>query len=155
MATVEFESGALGSFVTSVVSPREETYLRFDFQQATVELRHLYGYTDADWRFTPRPGKQQAALGDTWARTPAGLPSTHTSQLQIVVDCMRAGDRPPAGPRGVRPTMEFITALYRSAMTGVPVARASLTREDPFYHALHGNLAGWAPPEPEQSQAAG
>lgn len=155
MAMVEFENGARGSFVTSVVSPREETYLRFDFQQATVELRHLYGYTDADWRFTPRPGEQEAALGDTWARTPAALPSTHTSQLRAIVDSMREGGRPPTGPREVRPTMEFIAALYRSAMTGVPVARASLTREDPFYHALHGNLAGWAPREPERSQAAG
>ena len=155
MAMVEFENGARGSFVTSVVSPREETYLRFDFQQATVELRHLYGYTDADWRFTPRPGKQQAALGDTWARTPAGLPSTHASQLRAIVDSMREGKRPPTGPREVWPTMEFITALYRSAMTGAPVARASLSREDPFYRALHGNLAEWAPRKPERSRAAG
>ena len=42
MATVRFSNGALGSIVNSALSPRQETYLRLDFQRATVELRSLY-----------------------------------------------------------------------------------------------------------------
>jgi predicted dehydrogenase len=144
MALVEFENGARASVVSSVVSPREETYLRFDFQRATVELRHPYSYTDADWRFTPRPGEDEA-LAETWRRFPKTLPSTHASQLREVVASIRAGRRPPTGPREVRPTMEFITAVYRSAMTRRPVLRESLSADDAFYRALHGNVPEWAP----------
>ncbi|MFD2354413.1 Gfo/Idh/MocA family oxidoreductase [Nonomuraea ferruginea] len=55
MAMVTFESGAVASVVNSVLSPRETSVLRFDFERATVELEHLYGYTDADWSVTPAP----------------------------------------------------------------------------------------------------
>jgi len=55
MALVRFESGALASVVNSILSPREESMLRFDFTDATVEVKHLYGYDDADWRYTPAP----------------------------------------------------------------------------------------------------
>jgi predicted dehydrogenase len=144
LAIVEFESGALGSVVTSVVSPREETYLRFDFQRATVELRHLYAYTDADWRFTPAPGAGEA-VREEWERFPAARPSSQGSQLREIVAALRRGDRLPAGPAEVRPTMEFITAVYRSAMTGLPVERSALTDADRFYRVLHGDVAGWAP----------
>jgi predicted dehydrogenase len=56
LAHVTFASGAVASVVNSVVSPREESYLRFDFEHATVEVTHLYGYVDDDWRVTPAPG---------------------------------------------------------------------------------------------------
>jgi predicted dehydrogenase len=44
LAHVTFASGAVASVVNSVLSPREESYLRFDFEQANVEVTHLYGY---------------------------------------------------------------------------------------------------------------
>ncbi len=50
LAHVTFASGAVASVVNSVLSPREESYLRFDFTRASVEVTHLYGYTDDDWR---------------------------------------------------------------------------------------------------------
>jgi hypothetical protein len=37
--------------------------------------------------------------------------------------------------------MEFVTALYASAITGEPVHRADLTPEHPFYRALHGGMS--------------
>jgi predicted dehydrogenase len=151
LAAIEFENGALGSVVTSVVSPREETYLRFDFQRATVELRHLYAYTDADWRFTPCPGEGDG-LRDEWERFPDSLPSSHVSELREIAACMRRGERPPAGPADVRTTMEFITALYRSAMTGLPVERSSLSAGDRFYRVLHGDVPGWRPALSEQKR---
>ena len=38
MAIVRFENAAMGSITNSVLSPRQESYLRLDFQRATVEL---------------------------------------------------------------------------------------------------------------------
>lgn len=46
LAHVSFASGAVASVVNSVLSPREESYLRFDYEHATVEVTHLYGYGD-------------------------------------------------------------------------------------------------------------
>ena len=60
VALARFENGALATIVNSVVSPRETSRLRFDFEYASVELEHLYGYTDADWRFTPAPGQESS-----------------------------------------------------------------------------------------------
>ena len=58
VATVRFASGALGSVVNSVLSPREETYLRLDLQRATVEVRTLYSYGNRHWTLTPAPGAE-------------------------------------------------------------------------------------------------
>ncbi|MFB4275981.1 Gfo/Idh/MocA family protein [Nonomuraea sp. MTCD27] len=89
MAMVRFESGAMASVVTSVLSPREESYLRFDFAEATVELRHLYGYHNADWSST----------SPLW-NPPEDLPSSHATQLGLLLDAYGRGERPPGLRRG-------------------------------------------------------
>ena len=71
MAHVIFASGAAASIVNSVLSPREESYLRFDFEHGTVEVSHLYGYRDEDWRVTPAPGHEQPVLA-AWPQPTAG-----------------------------------------------------------------------------------
>ena len=58
LADVTFANGAVASVLNSVLSPREESYLRFDFERATVEVTHLYGYGDDDWRVTAAPGHE-------------------------------------------------------------------------------------------------
>ena len=68
MAVVEFENGALATVVNSLVSPRETSRLRFDFEHATVEVEHLYGYSDADWTFTPAPATSTSP--SLWAGRP-------------------------------------------------------------------------------------
>ena len=73
--SVIFASGAAASIVNSVLSPREESYLRFDYEHGTVEVSHLYGYRDDDWRVTPAPGHEQAVLA-AWQESTAGTLST-------------------------------------------------------------------------------
>ncbi|NML50679.1 Gfo/Idh/MocA family oxidoreductase [Streptomyces sp. R302] len=126
-ALVRFENGAIATVVNSVLSPREESYLRFDLTDATVELRHLYGYSNADWTFTAR------SPGARW-EPPDDLPSSHTAQLAALLDGYEAGIRPDLG----RPTMELVTALYKAAITGLPVRRGEIDAADPFYGSLHG-----------------
>jgi predicted dehydrogenase len=144
MALVEFANGCRASIVTSVASPREETYLRFDFHDATIELTHLYGYTNTDWRFTPRVSLTDQASLSYWGDIRDGAPSTHATQLAAIVRAYR-GDAPlPTGIDEIRPTMELITALYRSAITGRPVRRSDIGTDDVFYHRLHGDSPYWA-----------
>jgi len=159
LALVRFASGALATVVNSVLSPREESRLRFDFTDATVELRHLYGYSDADWRYTPAPHvaddleriaswtkDPDSAAGSTAGSAAGGdAVSSHTSQLPYVLGAFERGERPPvSGPAGRR-TMELVTALYKAAFTGEPVLCGQIGPDDPFYHRLHGDVPGWAP----------
>ncbi|WP_214410761.1 Gfo/Idh/MocA family protein [Sphaerisporangium fuscum] len=130
LASVRFASGAVASVVNSVLSRREESYLRFDFAEATVELRHLYGYRNADWTCTPaRP----------W-RPPDDVPSSHAAQLAALLDSYERGERPALSGAEARRTLEFVTGLYASAFTGRPVRRSEITLDDPFYHRLDGGL---------------
>ena len=39
---------------------------------------------------------------------------------------------------GARRTLEFITGLYKAAITGEPVLRSSIKKGDPFYSRLNG-----------------
>ncbi|MDH2424369.1 Gfo/Idh/MocA family oxidoreductase [Sphaerisporangium sp. TRM90804] len=128
MATVRFAGGAMASVVNSVLSRREESYLRFDFEEATVELRHLYGYSNHHWTSTPP---------EPW-NPPDDVPSSHSAQLAGLLDAYEAGRRPPLSGAESRRTLEFVTGLYASAFTGRPVRRAELTIDNPFYHRLDG-----------------
>ncbi|SFC83475.1 Gfo/Idh/MocA family protein [Streptomyces aidingensis] len=153
-ALVRFDSGALATVVNSVLSPDEVSRIRIDCTEATVELTHLYGHTNDDWTYTPRPGLDDPARLTRW-RTPDGdTPSSHTAQLAGILTALRTGTRPPGSGHDARRTLEFNAALYKAAFTGAPVRAGDITPEDPYYHAMHGNHPDWAPgraPEPKET----
>ncbi|WP_425246280.1 Gfo/Idh/MocA family protein [Streptomyces sp. NEAU-NA10] len=143
-ALVRFDNGALATIVNSVLSPDEVSRIRIDCEQATVELTHLYGHSNANWRITPAPG----VPGDraaAWQDFGADVPSSHLAQLRALVASMRAGERPRSSGADGRTSLELITALYKSAFTDTTVKRGEIGPGDPFYTALHGGTPGWAP----------
>ncbi len=159
MASVIFESGAVGTVINSLLSPRELSRIRIDTTGGTLEVGHVYGYSDADWTFHPVPGAADAAkLGldpgirretvetdatsnDPWiASAGKDVPSNHAAQINRLVDDLLSGRIHDTTLAGTRPTMEFVSALYASAITGTPVHRADLTPGHPFYGALHGDV---------------
>jgi predicted dehydrogenase len=72
MAIVTFANGAMGSIVNSALSPRQETYVRLDYQKATLELTHLYGYTKRELETHARPARAGRRRCDAGlARLPA------------------------------------------------------------------------------------
>jgi predicted dehydrogenase len=139
-ALVRFESGAVATVVNSLVSPRQTSQLRFDFEHATVDLEHLYGYTNANWSVTAGPDVTEAWQGDQ-----ADLPSGHTAQLAAVLDALDAGETPPVSTADTRVTMEFIAAIYASAFTGRTVGQGDIAEGDPFYDSMVGSGAPWLP----------
>ncbi|ADB33344.1 oxidoreductase domain protein [Kribbella flavida DSM 17836] len=143
MALVRFESDVLASVVNSVVSPREVSSLRFDFEHATVELEHLYGYSDNDFTVTGAPGFEDEVAA-AWAVGPAGRPSSHGAQVSSVLDALDAGETPPVPLRTARATLELVAAIYRSAFTRRPVLRGEISADDPFTQRMDGNGAPWA-----------
>ncbi|MCP3016910.1 Gfo/Idh/MocA family oxidoreductase [Nocardiopsis dassonvillei] len=143
MAIVRLESGATVSVANSLLSPRETSYLRFDFEHATVELEHLYGYDNAHWRWTPAPHVRDTDAVASWPPV-EDEPSSHRAQLAALLDAMERGERPRAsGPDGRR-ALELVTGMYRSALTGTTARRRDLTPDDGFYHAMHGGDADTA-----------
>ena len=162
VATVTFGGGAVGTVVTSLLSPRELSRLRVDTTDGTLEVNHVYGYRDADWSWTPAPDATTAAgFGrdpglpsaeggerrkpgdgdDVWtASAGLDLPSNHTAQIDQLVDDMLAGRVHDTTLASTRPTMEFVTALYASSMERETVHRRDLTPGTRFYTSLSGGL---------------
>jgi predicted dehydrogenase len=142
VAAVRFADGALGSIVNSVVSPRESSRLRFDFEYATVEVEHLYGYRTHDWRFTPAPGHED--LAGLWDDIPdTGEASSHVDQLAAIAAALRAGVEPGVGLASARHTLELAAAIYASAFRRRPVAAGELRGDDAFVRSMSGDGAPW------------
>ncbi|QWF78044.1 Gfo/Idh/MocA family protein [Amycolatopsis sp. CA-230715] len=140
-ALVRFASGAMATVVNSVLSPDEVSRIRLDCADATVELTHLYGYSNADFVYTPAPHVEDERRVARW-RTPGGdVPSSHTAQLPHVLAALRAGTRPPSSGADGRRSLEFVAALYKAALTGFPVRAGEIGPGDPFYASMDGGLA--------------
>ena len=132
LAMVRFESGAVGSVINSVLSPRETSYLRFDFTDATVEVEHLYGYDNTSWRWTPAPHVDDAARVEAWPPSD-DVASSHRAQLTELLDSIDDRERPRASGADGRRVLELIAGIYRSAATGSAVRRVDLRPGEPFY----------------------
>ncbi|MGY0021747.1 Gfo/Idh/MocA family protein [Streptomyces sp. YJ-C3] len=150
-AQIRFANGALGTVINSVLSPDEVSRIRIDCAHATVELTHLYGYRNADWRITPAPGVPEETVA-AWRDFGTDEPSSHLAQLRALVADIKAGRRHATSGAGGRQTLEFITALYKSAFTGAPVRAGEIGPGDPYYTALHGGAPGWAPAAPRKEE---
>ncbi len=148
-AIATFADGTVATVVNSLLSPRETSYLRFDFAHATVELEHLYGYGDDDWRVTPAPGHEDRVRA-AWEAGPSGRRSGHAAQFGAVLDALEAGERLPVALPHSRDTLEFVAATYASAFERRPVRRGEIGPDSPFYQRMRGDGAPW-PPEPENT----
>lgn len=151
-ALVRFANGAMATVVNSVVSPDEVSRIRIDCERATVELTHLYGHCNDDWRITPARDVS-AAEAATWQDFGADVPSSHLEQLRELVASMRAGQRPRSSGADGRTSLELIAALYKSAFTDATVRAGEIGPGDPFHSAMHGGAPGWAPAQDGRTEA--
>jgi predicted dehydrogenase len=142
-AIVRFESGALATITNSLVSARQRSYIRLDYERMTVELDHLYGYTSDNWTFTSAPGSTADDLDDL--RTPSGdgAASSHRSQYAAWLRARAEGAAPPVTLADCRPTMELIAALYESAITGRAVRRREMHEDSRFQQRMDGFTEPW------------
>jgi predicted dehydrogenase len=142
LAHVTFANGAVASVVNSVLSPREESYLRFDFERATVEVTHLYGYRDEDWRITAAP-EYELDMHAAWQQAgEASVPSGHRAQFTEVLRCLREGQPLPVTLAESRRTMSLAAGIYAAAFGGHAVRPEDLGPSSPFYTRMDGG-ASW------------
>ncbi|TDV51064.1 Gfo/Idh/MocA family protein [Actinophytocola oryzae] len=142
-AIVTFANGAVATVVNSVLSAREQSYLRFDFEHASVELDHVYSYSDKNWHVTAAPG-QESSVASAWADGLCDRPSGHKTQYAAVLSAIESGVEPPVSLADTRPTVELVAAIYASAFTGTRVRRGELGPDSPFYHRMAGSGAPWS-----------
>lgn len=137
VAFLTFQNGAVGSIVNSILSPREVSYLRFDFSEATLELTHLYGHSVDKWQYTPVPGiePQDPPL---WPPTEPEIKSGHAAQIGELLTSLENGEVPATTGQSLRRTMEIVTGIYASSFTGQRVKRDDLVAGNPYYHHLNG-----------------
>lgn len=138
MALVRFCSGAIGSIINSVLSPRQTSHMRLDLQKATIELNHLYHFNKDDWRITPAPGQDDSEGVAALAQWPEDAEVSHGIQLGAILDDMAAERRPLTSGPGARETLSFVAALYKSVFTGELVRKGSIGPGDPFYDGMNG-----------------
>jgi predicted dehydrogenase len=145
-AVLLFKSGAIATITNSVVSPREETRLRLDFQRATVELEALYHDGPEQWRYSA--AADQTTGWEPWAQTDLHGPVGHGAQLELMLDAMDGAVAVPAGVDDVRQTFDLVSSIYKSSAEGVPIRAGSIVAGDRFYDHVAGVLrpAGWSSP---------
>lgn len=140
-ALLTMASGAIVTVINSLLSPREVSSVRIDFERATVELDHLYGYDRSHWRVTPAPGHEDLALAldqDT------DMPSGHLAQFHAIFDSLDRGERAPISLADARPVVELIAALYAAAFEDRSVAAGELDASSPFYSGMNGGRRPWS-----------
>lgn len=138
MALVRFGSGAMGTIINSALSPRQESYLRLDFQKATAEVSTLYRYSNEHWKFSLPPNVDDPATAAQWDALTDDFPGGHHIQMGEILDSIERNERPPVSGDEARRILEFAASLYKSANTGQPVTRGSITPSDPYYYAMNG-----------------
>lgn len=139
-AVVRFESGAIATIINSVISPRETSYMRLDFETATVELEHLYGYSDTNWTVTAAPGRQDAV--GSWNQG-EDVASGHTAQYRAIVESVTAGGPAPVTVTDAYATMELAAAIYASSISGTTIVRGQIDEASPFFTRMDGHLEPW------------
>lgn len=139
MALVRFASGAMGTIINSALSPRQESYMRLDFQKATIEVKALYRYRNEHWHVSLPDNAADAEPLAQWQGLDEDVPGNHDAQLSDILDCMQRGERPPVSGEDARRILEFAASLYKSAFTGKVVTRGEITPDDPFYYAMNGS----------------
>ena len=68
------------------------------------------------------------------------MPSNHAAQINRLVDDLLAGRQHETTLSAIRPTLELVTALYASSLTGETVHRHDLVPGHPHYARLDGGL---------------
>lgn len=136
-AIVRFGNGSVASLVNSAVSPRQETYLRLDFEHATVECTYLYDCANENWKFFVNNSREAPPL-HFLTRFSESIPNTHGAQLADLLHDMDDRRRPSTSGDGARCTLELLHAVYKSAFTGKRVGRGTILPADRFYSSFSG-----------------
>jgi predicted dehydrogenase len=133
VAIVRFGSGALGQITSSVVHHGQDQQILFQTEKAKIGMPwDVYASTQKANGFPERDQAAEQALTAYYEGLPALTDEGHTGQIGNVLSALESGDgRVLVDGHEGRKTLEIITAVYKSAITGSRVA-LPLVPDDPF-----------------------
>jgi UDP-N-acetyl-2-amino-2-deoxyglucuronate dehydrogenase len=134
LAIMRFGSGALGQLTSSVVHHGQDQRLVFQTERARFGMPWaVYASTQKANGFPDRDEATERALTDFYEHLPEVRYEGHTGQIDNLLGAIETGSGEVLidGHQG-RATLELITAIYKSAITGVPVT-LPLDERDPFF----------------------
>jgi predicted dehydrogenase len=143
-ASVELESGALGSFTATLGSADEITRIRLAFENVTIESDHqAYNPGKALWTILPRNDGTKSAIADL-LKDWKDVPSRFETQMARFHDHLMGRGPLPVTTTDSRRALEIVTAFYHSSETHTEV-RMPIGPEHPKYGswlpASHGGRA--------------
>lgn len=136
VACVRFDGGGMATVLATLLSHAPTTDLKIYAQQAAVSLETLYLPQTWEWQVQRTTSAGTASVPDWHLGDEPVL--AHRAQLQRLIQDWRAGEQPELTTADARSTLEFITALYKSAGSGQAVRRGEIVPGDPFYSFLSG-----------------
>ena len=141
---MRFESGALGQLTSSVVHHGQEQRLVFQTEKASLAMPWaVYASTQKSNGFPDRDEATERALTDFYERLPRVRYEGHTGQIDNLLTAIETASEDVLidGHQG-RGTLELITAIHKSAITG---ARVTLPLEDRDPFCTRDGLLAAAP----------
>jgi predicted dehydrogenase len=136
-ASVELQSGALGSFTASLGSADEITRIRLAFENVTVESDHEpYNPGRKPWKVLTRNAGTESAIADLLSDwTP--ISSRFEVQMALFHEAIASGGPLPVTTADSRRSLEIVTAFYYSSRTHEEVTFP--------IGPDHPNYASWLP----------
>jgi predicted dehydrogenase len=124
-ASVELESGALGSFTASLGSVDEITRIRLAFENVTFESDHApYNPGAALWKILPRNDEVRARI-DALLKDWQPVAPRFETQMRRFHDALEGKGPLPVTSADSRRALEIVTAFYHSSETrtevGLPI----------------------------------
>ena len=134
LATVRFRNGAVGQIIVTVNAQDNRSRLEiFGRDLQAVSSESPYDPTAAPFRLTSLDATQaERAITDATARFPDETKHLHVPMVHDFLRAIIDGRPPLVGTAECRRSMELITGLYKSAMTGQRVD-LPISPDDPFY----------------------
>lgn len=135
VATLEFESGAIGTLIaTTAAYPGDPRRVEITGTEGTVgiEQDRVVRWDVRDPRTDGRPALVPAfdgeAAGNASGSTAVVADATpHRRVVEDFVEALRTGQRPACDGREGRRSVAVVTAIYESSRTGAPVQLQSVT----------------------------
>jgi predicted dehydrogenase len=137
LATVRFRNGAVGQIIVTVNAQDNRSRLEiFGDELQAVSSESAYGPTATPFRLTSLdPAAADAAAQWATERVPDETKHLHVPILSDFIDAIASKRAPLVTIDEVRRSMELITGMYKSAMTGERVT-LPIAKDDPWYSQI-------------------
>lgn len=133
ISTIRFQSGAVGSLVSSLVHHGERQNIIIDAERASIEIPHRLAVSrQLENGYPVDDDAARDALEAAFQALPKLEYTEHCGQIENMLTAVETGSEPLVTGEDGRRTVEFIAGVYQSAFLGQTV-RFPMTEADPFY----------------------